>query len=111
MTEIRNYTPHDLTLRHDGREVTYPRSGAPAPRVSETTQPAGRLEGWPVQQVGLGDPIDLPEPEDGVVFVVSMITCQAAPGRRDLYYPYPLVRDSSGRIVGAAGLAQVANPS
>jgi len=31
----------------------------------------------------------------------------AYPHRRDLYYPYPLVRDDSGRIIGASGLGQV----
>jgi hypothetical protein len=52
----------------------------------------------------MGNPQGLPEPEDGVVLVVSALVAEAAPEREDLAYPGEAIRDSDGKIVGAKGL-------
>lgn len=108
--EIRNHTPHDLIVTVGGRRRVYKRCD-PEVRVEEEVSDGGTLDGFPVQIVGMGEVENLPEPEEGVVFVVSMVTCQRAPHRRDLFYPYPQLRDKGGNIIGAAGFAQVPAPS
>jgi len=42
---------------------------------------------------------NLPDPEEGVIFVVSKYVCDAYPERRDLAYPDMQVRDGN-RIIG-----------
>lgn len=108
--EIRNHTPHDLTVTARGRTRVYKRCD-PEVRVTENPLDGGTLDGFPVQIVGMGEVKNLPEPEEGVAFLVSMFTCQRAPHRRDLFYPHPQLRDKGGNIIGAAGFAQVPAPA
>lgn len=108
--EIRNHTQHDLIVTVGGRTVVYKRCD-PEVRVTENPLDGGTLDGFPVQIVGMGEVKNLPEPEEGVALVVSMFTCQRAPHRRDLFYPYPQLRDKGGNIIGAAGFAQVPAPA
>lgn len=49
----------------------------------------------------------LPEPEDGVLFVVSRLVALAVPQRRDMVFPHDPVRDPTGRTAGCRVLAQV----
>lgn len=64
----------------------------------------------PVSVNSYGDPVGLPEPQDGIGYVVSALTAAAAKaaGRdtADLFIPNGLVRDSSGAPVGCTGLAR-----
>lgn len=104
--EIKNLTPHAINLLIDGEYVEYPSSGK-APRVSEHQI---ALEGnYPFEAVRIEyqEVQDLPEPEDGVVLIVSKMVCDARPSRRDLWYPAKLVRDEAGRIVGCDALARL----
>jgi len=49
----------------------------------------------------------LPAPEPGVIYVVSLLVLQALPsGRRDVFVPGLLRRDSDGRITGCEGLSR-----
>jgi hypothetical protein len=41
---------------------------------------------------------DLPEPQEGVWFIVSSVVVSAHPERRDLLVPSDLVRDGSGVV-------------
>lgn len=52
----------------------------------------------------------LPEPEQGVLFVVSRLVALAAPQRRDMVFPHDPVRDGTGRTAGCRVLAQVPPP-
>lgn len=53
----------------------------------------------------LDDALDLPEPEEGVAFIVSRVTA-AAVDRSDLYFPYPEIRNDEGQIIGCGSLAR-----
>lgn len=103
--EIVNLTPHPL---HIAGVVIQP-SGQVA-RVSEVSERRGMLEYGslqiPVIVKWFGDVEGLPEPQDGVIYVVSVLTAQAAwaAGRTDVFCPGDLIRDESGRVVGAASL-------
>src|SRR5690606_31963979 len=60
-----------------------------------------------VTETTLGELEGLPDPADGVIYVVSRLVAEAAPHRDDLYFPGRLLRDEAGRVVGAESLARL----
>lgn len=64
----------------------------------------------PVSENSYGNPVGLPEPQEGIGYVVSALTAAAAKvaGRdtADLFTPNGLVRDAAGAPVGCTGLAR-----
>jgi len=103
--EVVNLTPHPINI---GGIVIQP-SGQVA-RVAEVGEPRGVIElgsiRIPVITKRFGEVEGLPEPQDGVIYIVSALTAQAAwaAGRTDVFCPGDLIRDESGRVVGAAAL-------
>lgn len=120
--EIRNLTPHDVTIG----EVTLPRIFPPA-RATEESTPAAPLflsipdpTGAPADRISVDVPtcttrytglVDLPAPEPGVYLIVSMVIppVAAVQGRwtGDLLVPREQVRDSAGAVIGSRSLARV----
>lgn len=49
----------------------------------------------------------LPEPQQGVAYVVPLMTALAAPARTDLLVPYDQVRNPDGTVVGCRRLGRV----
>lgn len=49
----------------------------------------------------------LPDPEDNVMYIVSVLVAQARPDRDDLLVPYDLVRNDNGSIMGCRALAKI----
>jgi hypothetical protein len=126
--DLRNLTPHEVTIRVGDDEsptavVTLPPSGVVARAeelvreddpvtitiISDDGQSLSPIH-IPVIEVAYGAPVDLPDPEPGVGFVVSHITVEAArqAGRTtsDLYTTTDLVRDDAGRVVACRALAR-----
>lgn len=106
--KIRNLTPHAVTLQGvDGKSITLPPDG-PAPRLSVTRTPlqSVTVDGveLPVCRPTLGQTVGLPDPEAGVILLVSALVAEANPHRSDLASPGELIRDAAGIIVGARGL-------
>lgn len=110
MTWLRNYTPHlDLVYRPDaGDAVVLPQEGNA--RCTEEYAPGGTFAGsdLPLTWLRYGPVTGLPDPEEGVVHVVSQLVVNALPERDDLAFPAGLVRDGSGTIVGFRLLARPA---
>lgn len=52
----------------------------------------------------------LPEPRDGVWYVVSQYVADAALDRTDLLVPWPLVWDEAGQMIGCKGLSVPHHP-
>lgn len=128
---LRNLTPHPVTLvLVSGETVTLPPEGT-APRVEDTgrqtwdciahvdggwewvtADPVDEddrvLDSVPLYEVrpGDGDVVGLPDEEPDTYLIVSRLVAEAATDRGDLLYPYDLVRDEQGRVVGAQGLAR-----
>lgn len=105
MIEIRNLTPHTVTLLINEEFVELKPEGEPCPRVStvETTICSEPFVGLEVSYETIEN---LPPQVPGVALIVSKICCDAAPWRRDLWYPTRLVRDEEGNIVGCKALAR-----
>lgn len=104
-THIVNLTPHDVVLRTDWGETTFPKSGKVA-RVTETKtnrQPI-YIDGLavPFVKTSLTEVIDLPEPEEGTIYLVSLLVAQAVKGiRSDVLSPdtgKTCIRNDKGMI-------------
>ena len=113
-----NATPHSITLvsregvEQDNRRQflaetveilrEIPPSGILA-RVSMINFPAGEIDGIAIESVTYGEIEGLPEPQEGVYYIVSGLVAAAAAkiGRGDCLAPGALVRDKkTGVILG-----------
>ena len=109
MKKIINLTPHSIVFFDDaGNKVlmTVEPSGQIA-RVSVTREKIGDINGIPVNQTRFGKVENLPEPQEGTIFIVSALTAQAVPEREDVFITDDAVRDEQGRIIGCRALARI----
>ena len=102
-----NLTPHEIHLPNQ----VIPPDGRVA-RCKELSLPIfGHRDGAESVELifrAYGYIVDLPEPIECVIFIVSAMVRMAWPGRKDLASPGDLVRDEKGNIVGCLNL--VVNP-
>ncbi|GAB2515904.1 hypothetical protein HNR10_005260 [Nocardiopsis aegyptia] len=99
---VVNLTPHVVTVVDARSRVIqrWPRAPEPA-RVEAVRVPVRGAAGVPA-----GVPLvaerrtraNLPEPQEGVWFIVSSVVGSAHPERRDLLVPSDLVRDGKGVV-------------
>ncbi len=113
--KIRNFTPH--AVRIIGEEgnliVAIPSEGVARAEQKDTPQGSLRaINGGliPTVRTEFGGLIGLPDPEEGVLLIVSNILVQAAKavGRStdDLLFPSGVpMRDAAGQIIGVRALA------
>lgn len=108
--KVVNLTPH-LVRVFDGSEIvkTYPKGGLA--RARQTSTIIDEVDGVPVVETSYGEVSGLPEPAEGVVYIVSAITLNAAKahGRttKDLLLTSDPVRDDEGRVIGCRAFARV----
>lgn len=71
------------------------------PRVSMSNSPTGEIDGIAIESVTYGEIQGLPEPQEGVYYIVSGLVAQAASkiGRKDCLAPGALVRDKNNPSV------------
>lgn len=103
---IKNLTPHSLTLVGDNGTLEIPPSGTIARLAVTRTALDPVVVGGvqlPVSRPAFGEITGLPPAEEGVVFVVSALVAEAA-GRADVFSPGELLRSPEGVVVGARGL-------
>jgi hypothetical protein len=101
--DIKNLTPHALNIVTPEGVVTVAPSGMVA-RCSTTVTPAGVVNGIPLTRTVFGAVVNLPDPVDGILLVVSALVRGAVPERGDVASPGELVRDEAGQPVGCRGL-------
>ena len=108
MVKFLNLTPHTINIQ----DISIPPSGHVA-RVATVAKDAGTVDGIPVVRQSYGDVQGLPDPQDGVAFLVSglvLAAVKAAGGRADVYAPdtspQGAIRDDAGRIVAVRRLVQ-----
>lgn len=106
--KLKNYTPHDITfVDAEGvvvRTLTPDCSNEQLPRVTVSSELVGEIEGYPLYRSVFGEPVNLPEPEEDTVFIVSNLVKEAAKllGRTDFVAPRT-VRNDKGQILGCNG--------
>jgi len=109
--KIINLTPHAVVVRMEDGDRVFEPSGTVA-RVAVTSTPVGEVDGIPVVAQTYGEIEDLPDPQPGVVYIVSMVVRQAAKeaGRTDVVSPDTspagAIRDEQGRIVAVRGFVR-----
>lgn len=115
MTVIRNLTPHAVNIVAEDGNVLATFESEGIARAQQSDVPTGTIQVNGVEltlvSTEFGAPVDLPDPQEGVMLVVSIITANAAKaaGRPtgDLLITSNPVRDDSGRIIGARQFAVV----
>lgn len=133
--KIVNLTPHPVIVVRDDpdgpftgsvgtgpatKEIKYSivdeiKPAGPVARARQTDEVVGdvQVNGYAVPLVTsrYGEPTDLPAPEDGTMYIVSIITAQAAKsaGRttKDLLITSDPVRDSAGKFIGVRKFALI----
>jgi len=98
---VVNLTPHAITFVDSNGDIalTVEPSGTIA-RVTTETIVTGICVGIPVTETKFGEVENLPEPQEGVVYIVSSLVAQRCKGRDDVFIPNESVRDENGRIIG-----------
>lgn len=112
--KVINLTPHAVRIIDDENNLVTEIPSSGVARAAQRDIPAESLEfegsSIPVVKTEFGG-VELPEPTEGVVYIVSNITVQAAKavGRstEDLLFPSGVpVRDANGQIIGVRALAR-----
>lgn len=105
---IVNLTPHDITVISQGKSIVFPKFPVSA-RVSSKTEILTHFDTSemrvPLTQVVFGELEGLPEPIEGIFFIVSRIVREAAKDRTDLLVPQGLIRDENGQPIGCESLS------
>jgi len=106
MKNIKNLTPHPLTIVGEGGTLQVPTSGQIARlAVTRTALDPVLIDGvtLPVSRPSLGEITGLPPAEEGVILIVSALVAEAA-NRADIFSPGELLRSQEGAVIGAKGL-------
>lgn len=106
--KIINLTPHKVTIVNtEGTSIMeIPVSGIVARVTCETVQ-TGEIEGIPVTETSYSEVTGLPDPSEGIVYIVSSLVAQRCKDRNDVFIPNESVRDEEGRIIGCKSLGRV----
>ena len=104
-----NLTPHTLNIECENGEFVKIEPSGEVARVSVENSPhlsvsAGSLS-IPTTLPVFGEIESLPEPEDGVIFITSMLVASRAQ-RVDVLSPGELIRDEDGKPIGCRGLSR-----
>ena len=115
MTKLINLTPHAITIRVDEADIIIEPT-LPAARVNQKSYRAAGVWTENNIEIPVHVPIfqgieNLPEPQDGVVYITSMIVANSPEGkeREDVYAPDTgptVIRDADGNIAAVRGLVK-----
>ena len=106
VTEVTKGSYTSLILKEGAQPlVTYPSQGVA--RAASVKEQVDVVNGIPVYSTSYGEPEGLPEKKEGVFYLVSALTAQAAKGRKDLLLVDGAVRDGEGKIVGCTAFGRI----
>lgn len=108
--KLINLTAHTVRI-FNGPEVSLEvEPDKPMARIVEIVEHEKKLDiaghAIPVATIRYGNTQGLPEPCEGVAYIVSRITAAACVGRTDVFFPLEEVRGDSGQIIGCRALGQ-----
>jgi len=106
VAEVVNLTPHAISLANEAGEIiaTFPPSGEVA-RLTTDSVEVGSLLGAPIKKTVYGEVSGVPDPQEGVVYLVSALVAQATK-REDVVAPDTgpsAVRNADGQVVAVRG--------
>lgn len=105
-----NMCPHPVGIvRKDGSVLEMDKFEGEAPRVFVQNKVVAVIEGVEHFDPEYGEVTWLPEPVEGVWYIVSALVKTRAPHRSDLVSPGVLLRDSQGNVIGARGVSRRGN--
>ena len=105
--KILNLTPHTITLVLADETKEIQPYGTIA-RVSTQTVIEGYIDNLiPITKTVFGEVENLPEPEEGTIYIVSSLVAQRCSHRKDVFIPNESVRDEQGRIIGCKSLGRI----
>jgi hypothetical protein len=111
---VVNLTPHVVTVVDERSRVIRRWPGAHRPaRVEAVRVPVREVVGVPAGVPLIAEErtrADLPEPQEGVWFIVSSVVGSAHPERRDLLVPSDLVRDGQGVVTACRSFVISGSP-
>lgn len=111
MIEIRNLTPHPINFIGENGEKILTIESSGIARAAQSREKIGTVDlgicGIPINHSKYGTVEGLPDPENGVIYVVSALTAQAVPNRSDVFITDDAVRDEDGRVIGCRALAHI----
>ena len=96
-----NLTPHQIDEQTTGLSI--PSTGIA--RIKMQSRVIDTVEGVPLyHSYYVGNLEGLPEPVEGVIYIVSALALNAVPAdRTDVVAPGDAVRDEAGRVIGCKG--------
>lgn len=107
MAKILNMTPRDVTIVAEDGTVLHKIPSDGVARASQFLNQVGTVNGIALVEMVYSEPVDLPDPQDGIYIIVSHITAHAAKaaGRttEDLLLLDLPVRDEALKILGFRG--------
>lgn len=106
MKQFVNLTPHILNIiAADGSTVYIPPDGNRIARVGSISSIVATVNGININKQTFGKVMDLPDPQDDVVYIVSRMVKDRVPDRDDVVVPGVPFRDTDGKVIGAWGLS------
>lgn len=108
---IINLTPHQVTVRTESGDRVFEPSGQVA-RVTVSSVQIDEIDGIPIFSQTFGEIEGLPEPQEGTIYIVSLVVRQAAQaqGRTDVVSPdtspQGAIRNEQGQIVAVRGFVR-----
>lgn len=105
--KIVNLTPHPIKIIVGDKSIVVEPTSPPA-RLQESTENIGSISingiDIPVIKKYLGNVSGVPEPVDGVIYIVSLPVASAM-NRKDVLAIGESIRDEKGNVIGAKSLS------
>ena len=106
MATLVNLTPHILNIiAADGSTVYIPPDGNRIARVGSISSIVATVNGININRQTFGKVMDLPDAQDGIIYIVSRMVKDRVPDRDDVVVPGVPFRDTDGKVIGAWGLS------
>lgn len=111
MIKIVNLTPHAINFIGENGEIMLTVESSGVARAAQTRKTIGYAGMGdfkiPINHSKYGEVENLPDPQNGVIYIVSALTAQAVPNRSDVFITDDAVRDESGRVIGCKAIAHI----
>ncbi len=105
-TKIINLRKHPIHILQQDKVVeTYPSYTGAVPKIITSKTPKGKVGNTPIMDITYVECVNLPPPQENILYIVSSYIAKAFPQREDLVVPH-LVRDKNGKVLGASMLTR-----